>query len=729
MSEPDVILDQEQRSEQPSRLRGLLGVAAGGVRRAAGWVQADHLRRGPLPIAASAFGLATLAHQADVPAWPGIFMTLASAVGMYAREMNLPAGFAHPYRSAIATLAAGGWLTAATQWGVTAGTEGFPGLVATLGAATAGLAYWAYRRDPAIEEAIAWERAKADWQMRAPSYGLARSLLLEWRETRLGARYEIDTRGTGRRASQLVGADLEELIAEQEMLPPVRVKARTGAIAGRLIISIRHKDPWAAPFPHPLLDATPEITLPKVADARDPRIIGMDPEMGRPLEVVMWDDEGAKRIIIVAAPGSGKSVLLNNMLERETAADNCFPIGINVSKSKEMRRWRPALGASACGPHERQKAFYLLRMCRHIIDYRGSQEGGDSATVEPSPHAPLVPVYVDEMDELLKHSDQLGYATREEMEYVSTKGRSEGVPWVLVGTRGTATFTGGGTNRNMVDSAILGRVARRSEMAHVAGEFGVVLPEMSEYGEGKAGVHLVADLTAKSWQAGRTHLLERLTDIDRLAAGRSATPLEPGLMDYIREQMGSDLVDALLSNEPFQVPAKPSRPASRPAPARSPMPADADGPGEKAAAHRARAKEILATTPALDITLSSGEMRARAAQRRKEAADQITIPPLVRSLILRLVAEPDGVSTRQIEAAMREEFGHERGTSKDSAWRYLDKLRFDGLVKVLGAGGGRRWHLTVPAPDAAEVSDEAAVQRAETQAGEDAIDHADDHTE
>jgi hypothetical protein len=727
MNEPDVIDTEQEQAERKPR-RGLLG-------RAVGWVQRDHLRRGPVPVMGGGFGLITLANYANVPAWPGIPLTIVAAVGMYTRELNLPTRFAHPFRSGIAALTSGGWLTAATYWGPFAGPEGFPGLMGLLGAATAGIAYWAYRKDPAIEQAIAWERAKTDWHMRAPHYGLTGSHLLDWRETRLGERFELDTRGTGRRASELAGPGLEERIAEEEMLPKTRVTTKPARIAGRLVVSIRHKDPWSEPFPHPLLDATPEITLPKIADAREPRIIGMDPEMGTALGVVMWDDEGAKRVIVVAAPGSGKTVLLNNMLERETAADNCFPIGLNVSKAKEMRRWRPALGASACGPHEREKAFYLLNMCRHIIDYRGSLENTDLATVEPSPLSPLVPVYVDEMDELLGHTDRLGYAIREELKYVSTKGRSEGVPWVLVGTRGTADFTGGGTNRNMADYAILGRVNRRSEMAHAAGDFGMVLPEMADYGEGKAGVHLVADLTSKTWQSGRTHLLEKLTDIDRLARDRSATPLEPGLMEYLNEEMGAELVSALLSNEPFAVPAKTSRPLRQAAPAATnpaahpvPAPSDVEESVERAAASRAKAKANLAATPPVDVTLTSGEMRSLAIARRKKTAAQTFIPPQIRTLILRLVAEPDGASTRQIEAAMRQEFGHERGTSKDSAWRFLDVLRFQGLVEVRGAGGGRRWHLTAPS-NAPDVSDEAVQQHADEVAEDDAIDNAADYEE
>ncbi|WP_344747117.1 hypothetical protein [Streptosporangium vulgare] len=192
---------------------------------------------------------------------------------MYTRSMNRPVDPGEPVRAAAATVAAGSWMTAAAEWGVIAGPYG---LMGWLGAAVYGLTYWAYRQDPKILEALAQEQARADWHHKAGLYGLGGSHLLEWRETRLGEQMVINTRGTGRLASELVGGRLEELIAEEEMLPKTRVKTRVGSIAGRLSISIRYKNPWAEALPHPLLDPTPEIPLPDVADGREPRIIGMD---------------------------------------------------------------------------------------------------------------------------------------------------------------------------------------------------------------------------------------------------------------------------------------------------------------------------------------------------------------------------------------------------------------------------------------------------------------------
>ncbi|MGI5155850.1 hypothetical protein [Microbispora sp. CA-102843] len=691
--EPDITT--AEAAEQPRPRRALLG-------RAVGWIQADHLRRGPLALIAGTYGAAAGAHALDLPAWPGLPFTVFATLGMYTRSMNLP-GEQNPLLTAFATAAGGLWLSAATQWGVTSGPYG---LTSWLGAATGALTYYAYRQDPAIRTAIAWEQAKVDWHRKAPLYGLAGSHMVDWRETRLGEQMEIDTVGTRRRASQIVGGDIEERIAEIEGLKTSRVKVRRPDRAGRITISIRYKDPWGQDLPHPLLDPTPEIPLPRVADVREPLIIGMDPETGRPLEVTMWDEEGAKRVFVVATTGGGKTVLLSNSLERLTAADNAWVILINVSKGKEARRWRRACGASACGPAERVKALRLLEMARHIIDYRGAAEDGDEATIEPQPDQKAVIVAVDEIDKLLGPNDRIGMATRAEFEYLTGTGRSEAVGVLAVGLRGTVSNLGSGDIRANIDQVLVGKVNRRSEMQHAVGEYGLTLPDMGRYGEGHAGVILATDMSGH-WSSGRTWRLDKLTDIDRLVEGRQAGELEPGLMAYLRERMGSDLVDALLSTEPWQPRRTSSTPTARPASAAptmtevSPTPSDYDDADPGAAAREKARATLAAAGSTLDTTLTAGERRALAIARRQQAAEQTEIEPELRELLVDMLGRPYGTTVREVEAAMQAA-GYERGVSKTGAWRCLDRLRFENVAELRGAGRAARWYLAVPSADELE---------------------------
>ncbi|GGK60998.1 hypothetical protein Sme01_02600 [Sphaerisporangium melleum] len=704
----------------PARRHGLLG-------RAAGWVQADHLRRGPHLLAPAVYGLAALAHTMEAPALFGVPLTALAALGMYTRAMNQPGDATDPARAAAVTVLAGGWVTAATALGPTAGPHG---LMTWLAAATYGLTYWAYRRDPGIVQAIAWENAKEDWHVRAPRYGLGGSHLLDWRETRLGEQMVVDTRGTGKRASQLVASGVEELIAEEEMLRPSRVKVRRGDIAGRITISIRYKDPWAEALPHPLLDATPEIPLPAVADGREPRIIGLDPETGNPLQVSLWDEDGAKRVLVVAITGGGKTVTLSNLIERDTAADNVFPIGISVGKGKEMRRWRPALGLSACGPGDRVKALRILELVAAIIDWRAAQDG-DEVTVIPRRSQPLIPVYVDEVDTLLGESDAIGMATRKVFGDLMTRGRSEGVPVVVAGGRGTVEFLGNGKIKKMFDLFALLKTAGESEIRHVLGEIGLTMPDMMRYGEGHSGVALITDL-AGHWTSGRTWKLKDLPDIDRLVRSRTPCPLEPELVEFLGDKLA-----AITGDEP-PAPRRTRRTPPKPAPAPAPeadMPQDTiDRAAQQRAEARARLAEVV--VPAVD-ELTAGQAKAAAMARRRQAADQTEMTPEIRSLLLRLASSPEGTTTREAERAMQAELGYEVGVSKSGAWRCLDKLRFEGVVELRGKGRGARWHLAAqPAPDPApgegvdgEFEHELAVEQIEEAATEEAADSIDDHEE
>ncbi|MFI6510166.1 hypothetical protein ACIBCT_21385 [Streptosporangium sp. NPDC050855] len=670
-----------ETADAPAAPRGrLLG-------RAIGWVQADHLRRGPHLLAPTTAGLAAAAHALDLPAAYGIPITVLASIGMYTRAMNRPGDPGEPIRSAAATAAAGSWVTAAVEWGITAGPHG---LMGWLGAAAYGLAYWAYRKDPEVLDALAWENARDEWYRKAPGYGLSGSHLLSWEETRLGEQYFLDTRGTGKRASALATRDLEERIAEQENLRPSRVKVRVGEIAGRLSVSIRYKNPWADPLPHPLLDPAPEIPLPNIADAREPSIIGMDPETARPLRVPLWDEDGAKRVLVVAITRGGKTVVVSNLMERATAADNVFSIGINVSKAKEMRRWAPALGLSACGPNERVKALRILELVHLIIDWRAAQDG-DDATLTPRQGQPLIPVFVDEVDELLAQSDNLGMAIRREFGYLMSKGGSEGIAAVVAGQRGTVGHLGNGNIKRMFDQAVLLKASGEGEIRHVLGDIGLTMPNMMTYGEGNPGVALATDL-AGHWSAGRSWFLKELPDIDRLVKDREPSPLEPGLVEFLGDKLTA------LTGASFSYTLQ--RPVSPPPSAETSMPVPVEhAPSDRAAEQRAAARATLNALPTITAnpSLSAGEMRAAAIERRRQAAEQTQMSPEVRRTLLRLLAQPDGTTVRQAEAALETELGQERGVSKSGAWRCLDALRFEGIAELRGKGRGARWHLA-PAP-------------------------------
>ena len=130
---------------------------------------------------------------------------------------------------AAVTAAAGAWATAGTELGA-AGRPGSPA-ERPVYLAAAGGGYWWLRSHEAVraararrDEAAAWrEPAKTAWHRLAPLLGLNGSHLLAYDETLLGDTMLIDTRGTGKRASQINGRDVAERLGELEMIPVGRI--------------------------------------------------------------------------------------------------------------------------------------------------------------------------------------------------------------------------------------------------------------------------------------------------------------------------------------------------------------------------------------------------------------------------------------------------------------------------------------------------------------------------
>ncbi|MET8140011.1 hypothetical protein ABZU32_06850 [Sphaerisporangium sp. NPDC005288] len=669
--------------QHPRHRRGAVAEAGSGLGRAVRWVKAKPAERVPLPIGVGLYGAGGLAHLAELPALGIIPVTVGTALATYAVTVRRDESRATKAAAAIG--AAGTWLAVSAELGPAFGphaalTWAYCTLYAT--------AYGIYRLDHGTRKAISWRRQKSEWHRLAARLGLGGSHLLSNEPTRLGERLLVDVTGTGRRASSIASSDLAERMAEHYGIPATRVKVSADKIAGRVRISVRHRDPWADPTPHPMLDSDPEIVLPEVADVREPLIIGIDPETGRPLEIVVWDEDGAKHTLIVAVTGGGKSVLLNNKLERLTAADNVAVWGIDVSKAKEMRRWRKAFDLAACGPGDRVKALRMLEQACKIIDFRAAN-AGDEATFIPRPGHPLIEIVVDEMSALLGPNDNIGLATRQALAYITSKGRSEGVGVTLVGQRGTISQIGDTDIRTQINNIVLLKINRRTEMAHAAGDLGLELPDMTRYGEGHPGVVLIATLDG-THSVGRTFFLKHLPDLDKLAADRRPSPLEPSLVAHLGEAY-----QRLKADTPAEGRNAQTRPAPAPLdqPEADAVPNTADPIATRmhaAAASREQTRRYLEALP--DLPQPDAETAARLAEaaeiRRAQAAEQTEIPDDVRACLLQLLAG-DGTTVRQVETALEE-----MGVSRMGAWRFLDRLRLEGVAVLHGRGRGSRWHLT-----------------------------------
>lgn len=233
---------------------------------------------------------------------------------------------------------------------------------------------------------------------------------------------------------------------------------------------------------------------------------------------------------IVGIKGAGKTVLLSNISERVTKAGDALLIRINISIKGDAERtlWGPACHLTALGPREKGRALKVLRVLAGIVEWR-SRQPKITANWVPSPGDPQLILVIDEIDPLTEIQ-----ACREVLKHLSSKGREFGVTTVRAGQRGTAEWTGGGDVRANDDVFCLGKVNRGAEAMHAAGEIGLQLPNMAEYGEGRDGVWAFAELDG-SHEAGRTFNPSEPADIRRIVAGRAyqQRELKPELKTFL----------------------------------------------------------------------------------------------------------------------------------------------------------------------------------------------------
>jgi len=652
---------------------------------AARWAMRAPAERATLPAAAVTWTAAEILHAAQ---FPGIDAGLAS-LAVAGVTYGAGHGRKHARQAAAGITLTGAWLAAATE----AGPLAWPwhGLSLLWAGGSLG-GYWWLRRHEAVRKARGWRQARENWlSVLAPAYGLHGSHLLDWERTRLGEAFIADITGTGKRASMHVIGDLAERIAERERLPASRVQVTAAGVAGRIRVSIRRIDPWAVPPVHPVLDDEPELALPVPCTVREPLVVGIDPETGKPLLLIVWDSDGSKNILLVGKKGAGKTALLSCIRERLTAASDALVFDINVSKAQEDAEWAPACHLTAAGRGQRKRALHILR-CAHAAILHRSEIPRDTGNFQPSPEAPLIVVIIDEIDALVKGSDYIAQAIRSELAYLASKDRSEAVGLILAGQRGTAEWVGGSDVRSQMDITGLGKVSRRGEMHHAAGDMGLTLPDMSAYGEGHPGVWVIAE-DGGSHQAGRTFKLTEPPDIRRIAAARAAH-----LGAAYAALRGRQPAPRLVSPHTAAQAANTEEPDHSPVTTLDPLSGLDDGlledslPDElrdrlrKIDDRNADTRRILAESDAIIAGLphaDKAKLAEATRQRWDEGAGATVIPPEVREKLIMLLGG-EGMSGRKITEAFP-------GQTRWQMMIFLNRLRWEGIARVEGKGRAARW--------------------------------------
>ncbi len=664
-------------------------VSDSAARRFAGWLRHAPAERAPLAAMPVVWPAAEILHAAGISALIPGAGTLAMAGIAYgigerhARDADEEQPRLRGAELAAVAAAAGVWVTAAAIWGPLSGPYDLTTLAYLAGS---GGGYWwlrahdairaaRARRDAAARDAAEWAARRAWWHRLAPRLGLHGSHLLALDQTLLGDTMLVDTRGTGRRASQLAGRDLAERIGEIEMIPVGRIDVTADRIPGRLRISIRRADPWAAPVPHPVTAAGSPYArhVPYPATIREPLVIGIDPETGRPLQVPLWDAKGGKVVLIAGKKDAGKTVLLNDITERVTACPDALLLQVNLSKVLEDEIWAPLAGASAL--NQAGRARRTLQFACDVIVAR-SRSGRRTPVHQPTPEEPLIVLKIDEVDEVAKLED-----CRPLLTFIASKCRSEGVALVEAGQRATAKWTGGADLRANIDIAVWGKFGRAGEARHVAGQ-DIDLPDMGAYGEGASGVFGVTELGAGGdYAKGRTFYLHEIDDLERIVRERLA-----GRRPYLPEPALAGLGEAWAKITAAPYGTGEDEDDDLPAPAAR---YDADGTRAKVAAARAAGTGPAEIPPVPPGTEAHAAAVLAERQRQFMAAyTDVALPEPDQAALRAMLARPGGITTRTAAQALP------HGRTK--IHQQLVRWRQEGTAVLRGRGAGASWHAAEP---------------------------------
>jgi len=233
--------------------------------------------------------------------------------------------------AAMVTAAIGGWAAAA----VTSGPLGWPAHLLTwiyLAGAIGGYAWLRSheavraarnRRDDDAERTA----RKAEWHRIAHLIGLGDFHLQSVTRTRLGEELLLTSALGSELATRVAAASrpYAEKLAHLRGLPYGRVDIRLTDYPGQLVIEVREEDPSVdGPVIHPALDpASPyKDWFPERRSIRQPIPIGVIPETGEPIELVLFDDEGGKAVGVYSITGGGKTNVLDDIREWVTACED-----------------------------------------------------------------------------------------------------------------------------------------------------------------------------------------------------------------------------------------------------------------------------------------------------------------------------------------------------------------------------------------------------------------------
>lgn len=658
------------------------------------WVAASPETRGLGTALAALYPAGEIGHLAHAdPLMLAGFSTPAAAV---AATSTWKTHRSPKYTAAAALLAAGvpAWLAAAAATGVTSMPELLGYSVA------AGGAWSAVTWSDVLRHRRAMKARRARWEALASAAGLTGSRLVRERDIPTGQEFTVDIRATGTTAKKLAAGDLAEKLAAVAGLPAERARVQADARhAGLIIVTLQTIDPWTGTgtLAHPALD--PAFAPPRLSVMDLPLNIGRVPDTGGPLELTVYDDQGAWHTSILAATGGGKTTFYNNAMEQITGCRDAIAWPIDLRKGTVPFFWHPACdywaGLDPDGRPEWDKALKILEWGSEIVRIRSARSGGKNHV--PTPEDPAVFIPADEGDALLGANSPIAHKAKPLADEILQGGRSAGVGFLYAGQRSVVQYTG---NKNLHANAgnkIVLRVNRGAEMNNILDNWDAEgMPDMATYAQGQRGVALVVGPDGR-WVTGQTGALHDLDAVADLARRRGKPAAR--LPDYITSRLDGyaarhDAITTSGGTAPVidLDAARAAHSPARPSPVEKMsgelvgdvagqlegMPAAPDKPTSLA--------ELIAARNAVN----SAETNDPDANRAIPVPDNITGPVL------------DLLADRGDSGARRDEIVAALKRSENSVKRWLRIMRDHHLIAAAGSTSAARYYLPEHSPDESE---------------------------
>ncbi len=200
--------------------------------------------------------------------------------------------------------------------------------------------------------------------------------------------------------------------------------------------------------------------------------------------LVLMDEKGAHRVLVLVLSGAGKSTILNTITERITACADAELLQINLAKATEDKWWEAIAAASALTDANRDKALKILDFI-HDICKNGRPRPMGYDNHEPTPGEPALVLKIDEVDTTADDEDR-----KHQLGIIASKCRSEGVILIIGSQRPQDVYVGGGMVRSNLTDIAWGTL-RSNDLSQASGGL-AALPDMNAYGKGVSGVFGVA---------------------------------------------------------------------------------------------------------------------------------------------------------------------------------------------------------------------------------------------